>query len=52
MTRQSAVPRAECFSLHDMVDRRDTKPLLCAWAGRVRPLLPDLARPRGFMFRP
>lgn len=52
MARQSAVPRAESFSLHDMIDPRDTRPLLCVWAERVRPLLPALTGPRGFMFRP
>lgn len=52
MRRQSTAPRAESFSLHDMIDPRDTRPLLCAWVERVRPLLPGLVGPRGFMYRP
>jgi acetyl-CoA carboxylase carboxyltransferase component len=52
LRRQSAAPRAESFSLHEMIDPRDTRPLLCAWAVRVAPLLPGLAGPRGFGYRP
>lgn len=49
--RQSAVPRAESFSLHDMIDPRQTRPALCDWIARVQPLLPALLGPRGFSFR-
>ena len=50
--RQSVVPRAESFSLHDLIDPRDTRPALCDWIERVQPLLPSLLGPRGFGVRP
>lgn len=52
MARQSLVPRAESFSIHDMIDPRETRPLLCEWIARIQPLLPALAGPRGFPVRP
>jgi methylmalonyl-CoA decarboxylase subunit alpha len=50
--RQSVVPRAESFSLHDLIDPRETRPALCDWIERVQPLLPPLLGPRGFGVRP
>ncbi len=40
--QQSIVPRAESFSVHDLIDPRDTRPLLCDWIERVQPLLPGM----------
>lgn len=51
-SRQSIVPRAESFSLHDLIDPRETRPALCDWIERVQPLLPSLLGPRGFGIRP
>ena len=52
MMRQSASPRAESFSIHDLIDPRDTRALLCGWSDRVAPLLSDLTGPRRFGYRP
>ena len=32
-------PRAEWFSVHDLIDPRETRPELCAWLDLCRPLL-------------
>ena len=37
--RQSPVARAESFSMHDLIDPRETRPALCDWVARVEPLL-------------
>jgi len=40
--RQSPAARAESFSMHDLIDPRETRPALCDWAARVTPLLAHL----------
>ncbi len=52
LARQSPEPRAETFSIHEVIDPRETRPLLCEWIERVQPLLPPLAGPRRFPVRP
>jgi acetyl-CoA carboxylase carboxyltransferase component len=37
--RRSPFPRAESFSVHDLIDPRETRPQLCRWIDRVWPLL-------------
>ena len=37
--RRSAFPGAESFGVHDMIDPRQTRPVLCRWLERHRPLL-------------
>jgi len=49
---QSVVPRAESFSMHDLIDPRDTRPTLCDWIDRVQPLLEQLKGPTSFPLRP
>ena len=49
---QSVVPRAESFSIHDLIDPRDTRPVLCEWLARVQPLLKHLIGPTSFPVRP
>ena len=49
---QSVVPRAESFSIHDLIDPRDTRPVLCEWLARVQPLLKHLTGPTSFPVRP
>jgi acetyl-CoA carboxylase carboxyltransferase component len=39
--RRTPFPRAESFSVHDLVDPRRTRPELCAWIELVRPLLAE-----------
>ena len=36
---RSAFPGAESFGLHDLIDPRQTRPVLCGWLDRHRPLL-------------
>lgn len=50
--RQSPFPRAEALSVHELIDPRETRPMLCRWLDRVQPLLPGLLGPRAFPIRP
>lgn len=50
--KQSPFPRAEAFSVHELIDPRETRPMLCRWIDRVQRLLPPLLGPSGFPFRP
>ncbi len=50
--RLSPFPREDSFALHAVIDPRETRPALCEWIGRIRPLLPSLAGPCRFGFRP
>ena len=52
LARQSVEPRAESFSIHELIDPRETRPVLCKWIGRVQPLLSRLAGPTSFPLRP
>ncbi len=52
LARQSVEPRAESFSIHELIDPRDTRPVLCNWIGRIQPLLPRLTGPTSFSIRP
>ncbi len=50
--RQSPFPRAESFAVHDLIDPRDTRPLLCQWLQLVQPRLQSLTGPRAYPYRP
>ncbi len=50
--RQSPFPRTEAFSVHDIIDPRETRIMLCRWIDRVQPLLANLLGPSGFSVRP
>ncbi len=50
--KQSPFPRAEAFSVHELIDPRETRPKLCRWIERIQPLLPALLGPSGFSVRP
>ena len=50
--KQSPFPRAEAFSVHELIDPRETRPMLCRWIERIQPLLPPLLGPTGFTIRP
>ncbi len=39
--RRSPFPRAESFSVHDLIDPRETRSRLCRWLGHVWPLLSE-----------
>ncbi len=50
--KQSPFQRAEALSLHELIDPRDKRPLLCRWLERVQHLLPPLLGPSSFAVRP
>ncbi|MCG8490535.1 MAG: hypothetical protein MI743_02875 [Sneathiellales bacterium] len=50
--KQSPFPRGESFSVHDVIDPRETRPLLCQWMDWIEPGLEDLKGPVTFGFRP
>lgn len=50
---QSVFPRAEDFGVHDLIDPRRTRPLLCDWLEEVQPRLAARAPgPRSYTMRP
>ena len=51
---QSAFPRAEEFGVHDLIDPRDTRPLLCDWVDEIQAQLRSEASrgPRRYTIRP
>jgi acetyl-CoA carboxylase carboxyltransferase component len=49
--RQSPAGRAESFSMHELIDPRETRPMLCRWIEWTQPLLPDLLGPTSFPYR-
>ncbi|MEP3247451.1 MAG: carboxyl transferase domain-containing protein [Sneathiella sp.] len=50
--KQSPLPRGESFSVHDVIDPRETRPRLCQWLDWVTPGLEELKGPVHFGFRP
>jgi acetyl-CoA carboxylase carboxyltransferase component len=49
--RQSPAARAESFSMHELIDPRETRPRLCAWVEWIQPLLEGLRGPVSFGMR-
>ena len=43
---------AESFAVHDMIDPRETRPMLCDWIDWIQPRLDSLLGATGFMMRP
>ncbi len=50
--RQSPFPRGEALAVHEVIDPRETRPMLCKWVERVQPLLGQLLGPSHFSVRP
>jgi acetyl-CoA carboxylase carboxyltransferase component len=50
--RRSPFPRAEAFSVHDLIDPRETRPALCRWIEWAAPLIRGRRGPRSYTFRP
>jgi hypothetical protein len=44
---QSVMPRAEDFGVHDLIDPRDTRPVICDWLEEIQPALAAHARSGG-----
>jgi acetyl-CoA carboxylase carboxyltransferase component len=49
---RSPFPRAESFAVHELIDPRETRPLLCEWIEWIQPQLDTLTGPRYFPMRP
>ena len=43
---------AESFAVHDVIDPRETRPMLCDWIEWIQPRLDGLIGETGFMMRP
>ena len=50
--RLSPFPRSESYAFHELIDPRETRPMLCDWIKLVQPLLPQLLGPCHFGIRP
>lgn len=50
--RRDPFARAEGFSVHDLIDPRETRAALCAWQEWSRPLLGSQLGPRRYTIRP
>lgn len=50
--QQSVFPRAESFSINEVIDPRETRPMLCQWIDWIKPELERLKGPTGFGYRP
>jgi acetyl-CoA carboxylase carboxyltransferase component len=50
--KQSPFPRAETLAIHELIDPRETRPMLCRWLDRVLPDLDALKGPPTFLPRP
>ncbi len=49
---RSPFPRAESFAVHELIDPRETRPLLCEWVDWIQPQLDTLVGPVRFGMRP
>jgi acetyl-CoA carboxylase carboxyltransferase component len=49
---QSVFPRAEEFGVHDLIDPRRTRPVLCRWVEEIQTELRHLLGPRAYTMRP
>lgn len=49
---RSPYPRAESFAVHELIDPRETRPMLCRWIDWIQPQLDDLTGPTTFPMRP
>ncbi|MEM7409494.1 MAG: carboxyl transferase domain-containing protein [Myxococcota bacterium] len=49
---QSMLPRAEEFGVHDLIDPRETRALLCDWIDQIQPVLVQQRGPRRYAPRP
>ena len=49
---RSPYPRAESFAVHELIDPRETRPMLCRWIDWIQPQLAELTGPTRFPMRP
>ena len=50
--RQSPFPRAESFAFHELIDPRETRPMLCRWLEVSAERMKSLTGPRLYPMRP
>ena len=48
----SPFPKAESFSVHELIDPRETRARLCDWVDLVQPLLPGLLGKASLRYTP
>lgn len=51
-TNRSPFARAESFAVHELIDPRETRPMLCRWVEWIQPRLESLTGPVRFGMRP
>lgn len=49
---RSPFPRAESFGVHELIDPRETRPVLCDWVDLIQNQLEELTGPVTFSMRP
>jgi acetyl-CoA carboxylase carboxyltransferase component len=49
---RSPFPQAESFAVHELIDPRETRPVLCRWIDWIQPQLDTLVGPVQFSIRP
>ena len=49
---RSPFPRAESFGVHELIDPRETRPVLCEWIEWIQERLATMVGPRRFPMRP
>ncbi|MDZ7670185.1 MAG: carboxyl transferase domain-containing protein [Gammaproteobacteria bacterium] len=49
---RSPYARAESFAVHELIDPRETRPMLCRWVDWIQPRLEELTGPVRFGLRP
>lgn len=49
---RSPFPQAESFAVHELIDPRETRPMLCRWVEWIQPQLNELVGPVTFGYRP
>jgi acetyl-CoA carboxylase carboxyltransferase component len=49
---RSPFPAAESFAVHELIDPRETRPMLCQWVDWIQPRLENLIGPVRFGMRP
>jgi acetyl-CoA carboxylase carboxyltransferase component len=49
---RSPFARAESFGVHDLIDPRRTRPMLCDWIDWIEPLIREHIGPRSYSIRP
>ena len=50
--KRSPYTRAEGFAVHDLIDPRQTRPVLCDWVEWIQPQLTQHSGPRTYTIRP